>query len=98
MKVERSNLAKSVFPYIRTVFAMRGISFSEVDLRWGITEEAETPEIIAACLREVLFPLFVWFGLVFCSVEKSEREQRPQFFQPSSFIRPVSVVSLRVWS
>ena len=38
-------LMNETFPFIRTMCAMRGIQFSEVDLRWGIQEETRDPQV-----------------------------------------------------
>ncbi len=54
MQEERDYLTKHVFPSIRSLCADRGLSFSEVDLRWGITaEQAQSGEVIEICLREI---------------------------------------------
>ena len=38
MKEERSLLVSKIFPQIHSVCQQRNVSFSFVDLRWGITE------------------------------------------------------------
>ena len=50
MQAERDELVLRVFPAIRKVCEERGISWSEVDLRWGIPEE-KTGEALAICLE-----------------------------------------------
>ncbi|MGE3802316.1 MAG: tetratricopeptide repeat protein [Candidatus Kapaibacterium sp.] len=51
---EREHLVKNVFPEIRTLCRTRGIRFTEVDLRWGLTEEdVKLGQVIRACLEEV---------------------------------------------
>ena len=48
---QREYLVKKVFPEIRAMCRQRGVTFTEIDLRWGITEEeAERDGIIRICL------------------------------------------------
>lgn len=52
MNEVRSHLAINVFPYIRKQFIKKGINFSWIDLRWGITnEEAQAGLVIPKCLQ-----------------------------------------------
>jgi len=54
LQEEREHLVKKIFPEIRALCRERGITFTEVDLRWGITEEeAERDGIIRICLDEI---------------------------------------------
>ena len=39
MQAERDELVKKVFPQLRKMCEERGVAWSEVDLRWGITTE-----------------------------------------------------------
>lgn len=51
---EREHLVKKIFPEIRAICRERGVTFTEIDLRWGITEEeAEREGIIRICLNEI---------------------------------------------
>jgi len=51
---EREALQKHVFPKLEDYCAKRGASFQAIDLRWGITEEAQRDrETIQICLEEV---------------------------------------------
>jgi tetratricopeptide (TPR) repeat protein len=51
LQSEREHLIKKVFPEIRAICRQRGITFTEVDLRWGLTEEHRVlGQIIRACL------------------------------------------------
>jgi nephrocystin-3 len=54
MKHERELLIKQVFPELRRICADRFVTFTEVDLRWGITEE-QTAEgkVLPVCLEEI---------------------------------------------
>lgn len=54
MQPEREYLVKHIFPEIRQLCRERGVSFTEVDLRWGITQsEARRGKIVSLCLEEV---------------------------------------------
>lgn len=54
LQEEREHLVKKIFPEIRALCRERGVTFTEVDLRWGITEEeAEREGIIRICLDEI---------------------------------------------
>jgi nephrocystin-3 len=54
MQVERDMLIKRTFPELRKRCRERGIEFTEVDLRWGVTEEqAERGEVLPICLKEI---------------------------------------------
>jgi tetratricopeptide (TPR) repeat protein len=62
MQTERDILIKKVFPHLRKVCAERGVTLTEVDLRWGINEEqAESGAIIPICLSEIdrCHPFFI---------------------------------------
>ncbi len=51
---ERDFLAKKVFPALRTLCRNRGVEFTEIDLRWGLTQEdSEKGRIIGTCLEEI---------------------------------------------
>ena len=51
---EREHLVKKIFPEIRALCRTRGVTFTDIDLRWGITEEeAEREGIIQICLDEI---------------------------------------------
>ena len=62
MYAEREELIKRVFPQLRKLCAERGVTWSEVDLRWGITDEQSADDqIIPICLREIdqCHPFFI---------------------------------------
>ncbi|MGR3177956.1 MAG: tetratricopeptide repeat protein [Candidatus Anammoxibacter sp.] len=62
MHAEREELVKQVFPELRKRCQERGIEFTEVDLRWGLTEEQkEKGEVLPVCLAEIerCHPYFV---------------------------------------
>jgi nephrocystin-3 len=54
MQAERDLLIKKTFPELRRRCRERGVEFTEVDLRWGVTEEqAERGEVLPICLKEI---------------------------------------------
>ena len=54
MMRERDLLVKEVFPQLRKMCADRSVMFTEVDLRWGITEEqAHEGQVLPLCLAEI---------------------------------------------
>lgn len=51
MLAERDCLVKFIFPQLRKLCEARGVTWSDVDLRWGITEEeTERGEVLPVCL------------------------------------------------
>ena len=54
MHAEREELVKRVFPQLRKLCEERGVGWTEVDLRWGVTEEqAQRGEVLPICLAEI---------------------------------------------
>jgi len=54
LQEEREHLVKKVFPEIRARCRARGITFTEVDLRWGLTDEdVVLGQVIRTCLEEI---------------------------------------------
>ena len=54
MQDEREELVKRVFPALRELCESRGVSWGEVDLRWGITDEqAAEGRVLPICLEEI---------------------------------------------
>lgn len=54
MQDEREYLIKHIFPELRTVCRERGVEFTEIDLRWGVTEEeAQQGKVVKICLDEI---------------------------------------------
>lgn len=54
MQEEREVLTKQIFPQLRKLCEERGITWSEVDLRWGITEEQKAEgKVLPLCLAEI---------------------------------------------
>lgn len=54
LQEEREHLIKKIFPEVRARCQERGIIFTEVDLRWGVTEEVTTSSgLIRTCLEAI---------------------------------------------
>jgi nephrocystin-3 len=54
LQEEREELVKHVFPKLRKLCEDRGVSWREIDLRWGVTEDrAERGEVLRVCLTEI---------------------------------------------
>ena len=54
MQAERDELVKRVFPLLRRRCEERGVAWSEVDLRWGVTDEqAAEGAVLPICLAEI---------------------------------------------
>ncbi|MGC4154884.1 MAG: DUF4062 domain-containing protein [Propionicimonas sp.] len=54
MQAERDELVKRVFPLLRRRCEDRGVAWSEVDLRWGVTDEqAAEGAVLPICLAEI---------------------------------------------
>lgn len=54
MQAEREELVKRVFPRLRRLCEQRGVTWGEVDLRWGITDEQKAEgQVLPICLAEI---------------------------------------------
>jgi hypothetical protein len=54
MHAERDHLVKFVFPQLRGLCEARGVTWGEVDLRWGVTaEEVAEGKVLPICLEEI---------------------------------------------
>ncbi len=54
MQAEREELVKRVFPRVRRLCESRGVAWSEVDLRWGVTDEQKAEgAVLPICLAEI---------------------------------------------
>ena len=54
MQAEREELVKRVFPELRRRCEERGVAWSEVDLRWGVTDEEKAEgAVLPICLAEI---------------------------------------------
>ena len=54
MDAERTHLIKQVFPKVRAACQARQVGFTEIDLRWGVSEEeAKNGATVEICLKEI---------------------------------------------
>ena len=54
MEAERHYLLTRVFPGLRALCAERDVGFTEIDLRWGVTEEeSQNGRTVEICLEEI---------------------------------------------
>lgn len=54
LSAEREYLAKRVFPEVRSVCRERGVEFTEIDLRWGLTyEDSALGKVLRTCFEEI---------------------------------------------
>jgi tetratricopeptide (TPR) repeat protein len=54
MYAEREELVKRVFPQLRKLCEERGVTWGEVDLRWGISDEQKAEgKVLPICLAEI---------------------------------------------
>ena len=54
MQAERDELVKRIFPQLRKLCEERGVTWGEVDLRWGITnEQSAEGKVLPICLAEI---------------------------------------------
>ena len=55
MQAERDELVKRIFPQLRKLCEQRGVTWGEVDLRWGITNEQKAEgRVLPICLAEIV--------------------------------------------
>jgi len=65
MQDERGYLMKRTFPKLRKLAAERDVTLTELDLRWGITEEeAKTGKVVEICLREIENSIPFFIGII----------------------------------
>ncbi|HEU6439736.1 MAG TPA: tetratricopeptide repeat protein [Terriglobales bacterium] len=54
MRAERDELVKRTFPALRKLCESRGVTWGEVDLRWGVTDEQKAEgQVLPICLAEI---------------------------------------------
>jgi len=54
LQEEREHLVKKIFPEIRALCRTRGVAFTDIDLRWGLSEEDSMfGHVIRTCLEEI---------------------------------------------
>ena len=54
MQEEREELVKQIFPQLRRLCENRSVTWGEVDLRWGVPDEAKAEgKVLPLCLAEI---------------------------------------------
>lgn len=65
MRDERDYLMKRTFPKLRQKAMARDVTLTELDLRWGITEEeSKTGKVVDICFREIENSVPFFIGIV----------------------------------
>lgn len=65
MQDERDCLMKRTFPKLRKLAAERDVTLTELDLRWGITEEeSKSGKVVEICLREIENSIPFFIGII----------------------------------
>lgn len=65
MQDERDYLMKRAFPKLRKLAAERDVTLTELDLRWGITEEeSKSGKVVEICLREIENSIPFFIGII----------------------------------
>ena len=65
MQDERDFLMRRTFPRLRMLAAERDVTLSELDLRWGITqEESESGKVVGICLNEIENSIPFFIGII----------------------------------
>ena len=65
MQDERGYLINRVFPKLRILAARRDVTLTEVDLRWGITEEeSKSGKVVEICFREIENSIPFFIGII----------------------------------
>jgi len=85
MKEEREELVKQVFPRLRKMCEQRSVTWGEVDLRWGITDEEKAKgQVLQICLDEIdrCRPYFICmlgerYGWVASKIPQDLKDRQP---------------------
>lgn len=65
MQDERNQLMRFTFPKLRDLAAKRDVTLTEVDLRWGITDEdSKSGKVVDICLREIENSIPFFIGII----------------------------------
>ena len=65
MMLDREELIARVFPAIRKLCETRGVAWSEVDLRWGVTDKQKAEgDVLPICLAEIERTRPYFIGLI----------------------------------
>jgi tetratricopeptide (TPR) repeat protein len=87
MKAEREELVKFVFPRLRGLCDRRGVTWGEVDLRWGITDEEKAEgKVLPICLAEIGNSRPYFIGLLGERYGSFPREIRPDLIDQEPWL------------
>ena len=65
MQGERDYLMKRTFPKLQKYAEQRDVMLTELDLRWGITEEeSRSGKVVDICLREIENSIPFFIGII----------------------------------
>ena len=65
MQDERDYLINLTFPKLRALAAERDVTLTEIDLRWGITEEeSKSGKVVEICLKEIDNSIPFFIGII----------------------------------
>lgn len=65
MQDERDYLMKRTFPKLRKLASERDVTLTELDLRWGITEEeSKSGKVVEICFREIENSIPFFIGII----------------------------------
>ena len=76
MQEEREELVKQIFPQLRRLCENRGVTWGEVDLRWGVPDEAKAEgKVLPLCLAEIEHcpPYFIGLASVTAGYRRRSR-------------------------
>ena len=90
MQEERDYLVKFVFPGLRKLCESRGVTWGEVDLRWGINDEQKAEgRILPICLEEIqrCRPFFIGILGSYYGMEADPQMANPDLLQRQPWLR-----------
>ena len=104
MQEERDELVLRTFPQLRRLCEERGVTWGEVDLRWGITEQqAQRGEVLPICLEEIrrCRPYFIGllgerYGWIPDAIPQEVVEREPWVREHADGAEPKSVTELEI--
>ncbi len=71
MQGERDELVLKIFPQLRWLCEERGMTWGEIDLRWGISDEQKADgQVLPICLEEIkrCRPYFIGLLITGCDI------------------------------
>ena len=104
MQDERTELIRKTFPQLQQMAAGRDVTLTEVDLRWGITEEeSKSGKVIDICFKEIENSIPFFIGIIgnrygwIPSEEDIEEGTFERFSQVRSYVeRRLSVTDMEM--